>query len=90
MYTPALRFAIEYISSCMTAFKEDTSSAKGLGLQLKLSGRWLINIRNSRGPRIDPSGTPDFIDFQEEVTLLNITIRFLSGRELFKTTRINS
>ena len=45
-----------------------------LRLQIRFSGRSLIKIRNSRGPMIDPWGTPDFIGFQEEVTPLIITL----------------
>ena len=65
--------------SYITAFK-DTSSAKSLGLQIKLSGRSLINIKNGRGPRTEPWGTPDLIGFHEDFTPFITTLCFLLKR----------
>ena len=39
-----------------------------------LSGKLLIYIKNIRGPSTDPCGTPDFLNFQEEVCPIRTTI----------------
>ena len=46
-----------------TCEKRDVSSAKILQVHRMLSVKSLIYIRNKRGPRAEPCGTPDFIKF---------------------------
>ena len=45
----------------------DVSSTKILQVDWMLSGKSLMYIKNIRGPRTDPCGTPDFINSLEEV-----------------------
>ena len=69
-------FSVEYFSSYIIAIKE-ISSANSFGLQIRCSGRSLINTRNKRGPKTDPSGTPDLIGLQDELAPFIITLCFL-------------
>ena len=58
-------------------FSDTSAAAKSLGLQTKLSGRSLMNIRNKSRPRTEPWGTPDFIGFHIDVTPFKTTLCFL-------------
>ena len=56
-----------------TCEKRDASSAKVLQVDWMLSGKSLTHIRNKRGRWIEPCGTPDFINSQEEIWPLRTT-----------------
>ena len=43
-----------------------------------------INRTNSKGPKMDPWGTPDRTDFEEDLTPSNTTLCSRSQREFFK------
>ena len=49
------------------------SSAKGLTLDLILSGRSFIYARKSMGPRIEPFGTPEDIAILSDLTPFKTT-----------------
>ena len=49
------------------------SSANNLTKREVASGRSLIKIRNNRGPKIEPCGTPKIIFNREEVLPLTLT-----------------
>ena len=63
-----------------TCEKRNVSSAKTLQVDWMLSGKSLLYIRNKRGPRTKPCGTPDFINFQEEIWPLRTTLWLCSWR----------
>ena len=63
-----------------TCEKRDVLSAKILQVDWMLSGKLLMYIRNKRGPRTEPCGTPDFINSQEEIWPLRTTLWLRSWR----------
>ena len=46
--------------------KSEVSSAKILHMEVILSGKSFIYIKNKSGPHSDPCGTPEFIFLQSE------------------------
>ena len=50
------------------------SSANILQADCMLLGKSLIKLKIMKGPRTNPYGTPDFINFQEEVFPLKSTV----------------
>ena len=62
-----LRSRFKYLADSLgswTIEKRDVSSANNLAIELSPSGRSLIYIKNNRGPRMDPCGTPALIGGQ--------------------------
>ena len=53
--------------SSLTIEKRDVSSAKSFALDFNSSGKSLMYIRNSSGPKIDPWGTPAKTGLHEDV-----------------------
>ena len=60
------------------------SSAKSLQFNDKPSGKSLIQIKNKRGPKINPCGTPEGIPFQKEFCTFNTTFCFWYFKKSFK------
>ena len=72
-------FADKVIS--WTTEKKEASSANSLGFETKLSERSLINIKEKRGTRIDPWGTPALTLTHEEYWPFQMTLCFLASRK---------
>ena len=66
----------------LTAENSGVSSAKSLTLELKPLDKSLIQIKNSKGPRIDPWGTPALTFAHEECWPFNTTLWFYSSQNL--------
>ena len=64
-----------------TAGKSETWSAKSLKFVVWPSERSLIYIKNNKGPRIDPCGTPDSILDHEDSGPFNTTLCFLKFKK---------
>ena len=61
-----------YLSEAME--NRNMSSANILQADCMLLGKSLIKLKIMKGPRTNPYGTPDFINFQEEVFPLKSTV----------------
>ena len=57
-----------------TIEKREVSSANNLAIEFSPSGRLLIYIKNNRGPRMDPCGTPALIGRQLDSCPFNNTL----------------
>ena len=72
-----LRSRFNYLANSLRSWtieKSDASSAKNLAVELSPSGRSLICIKNNRGPRMDPCGTPFLLWNQLDSWPYNITL----------------
>ena len=57
-------------------------SANNFAVDIKLSGRSFMYIKNSKGPKIEPWGTPDLIGDQLEDCPLSKTRWYLLFKKL--------
>ena len=64
-----------------TSENKDVSSANIFTIVSRLAGKSLIKIKKSKGPRMDPCGTPANISFQTEACPFRITRCFLSVKK---------
>ena len=72
-----LRSRFKYLADSLgswTIEKREVSSANNLAIELSPSGRSLIYIKNNRGPRMDPCGTPALIGNQLDFCPFNNTL----------------
>ena len=61
----------------MTFEKSEVSSAKILHMEVILSVKSFIHIKNKSGPNTDPCGTQEFIFLQSEVGPFKTTLCYL-------------
>ena len=67
----------------MNTGNSDVSSAKRLTFEFKPLGKSLMQIKNSKGPRIDPSGTPALTSAHDECWPFNTTLCFIQLKKYF-------
>ena len=72
----------EFSFGSQTTEKREVSSAKIFTLHLKLAGMSSMKIRNNRGPKIEPWGTPASTFCHSDAWPFNTTLWSLSGRNL--------
>ena len=57
LFKSSFKFCADECLLCITE-KSDVSSANNLGFETKFSGNSFMYIKKSKGPRIEPRGTP--------------------------------
>ena len=73
-YTTVKNEILSWFIRSWTIEKIDVSSTNNLAMELSLSGRSVIYIKNNRGPRMSPCGTPALIGSQLDSWSFNNTL----------------